>query len=422
MPFDQKNNQSSVNFKAALQIRDIRYLIGSVGFFTIASRALVVVIGFQIYQITHSTIALGILGLVEAVPALSLVLIGGWVADHDNRRHILLITLSVSLTCALALAMLSFNQHHVSLIGLYCVIFLAGIARAFADPANSAFEAQVVPKHLTVNGASWIGSVWVSASIIGPGAIGFIFALWGAFGSYLIIATCFALSLLCTWIIGPKPNPPITVKEPLWQSIQSGWRFVFQHQPLLASMGLDLFAVMFSAAIALLPVFAQDILHVGVQGLGIMNATPALGAALMMLFATHRPPMAHAGRNLLLTVTGFGICVLLFAFSRNFYLSLLALLGLGIFDGISMVIRRSMVRLLSPDHMRGRISSVGWIFVCSSNELGTFQSGMMASVFGAAGSVALGGCITLCVVALTAMVAPQLRRLRFDPNTLQRIE
>lgn len=412
---------SSHHFTTALKNPDIRFWIGSVGFFTLGSRALAVVIGFQIYKITHSAMALGWLGLVEAIPALSLVLIGGYVADHFSRRKILLITRGSSCVCALALAALSMQSYAHSLIGLYSVIFLAGVARGFADPANTAFEAQVVPKTITVNASSWIGSVWVGCSIIGPAIIGFVFAAWGAYGSYLLITGFFILSWFSTLAIGPKPQVMPEHKEPFLKSVTTGWRFVLSHQPLWGAMALDLIAVLFGGVIALLPIFASDILHVGAQGLGLLNAATSVGALSTMLYATKHPPIAKAGRNLLLTVAGFGLSILVFGFSKNFLLSLAALALSGVFDGVSMVIRRSMVRLLSPDDMRGRISAVSWIFICSSNELGAFESGMVAAWIGTIPCVAVGGVVTLAVVALTACIAPQLRKLRFDPQTMERV-
>ena len=412
---------STHHFATALKNPDIRFWIGSVGFFTLGSRALAVVIGFQIYKITHSALCLGWLGLVEAIPALSLVLIGGYVADHFSRRKILLITRASSCICGMALAALSMQSYTHSLIGLYSVIFAAGIARGFADPANSAFEAQVVPKTITVNASSWIGSVWVGCSVVGPAIIGFVFDAWGAYGTYLLITGFFILSWFSTFAIGPKPQVMPQQKEPLLKSISMGWRFVLSHQPLWGGMTLDLIAVLFGGVIALLPIYATDILHVGAKGLGLLNAATSVGALSMMLYATKHPPIAKAGRNLLLTVAGFGLSILIFGFSKNFLLSLAALALSGMFDGISMVIRRSMVRLLSPDDMRGRISAVSWVFVCSSNELGAFESGMVAAWIGAIPCVAVGGVVTLAVVALTACIAPQLRKLRFDPHTMERI-
>ncbi|MBF0491105.1 MAG: MFS transporter [Candidatus Omnitrophica bacterium] len=408
---------TNTNSFSALKIRDIQLFIGSTACFTLGSRALAVVIGFQIYQITHNALSLGWLGLVEAIPALSLVLFGGWVADHYNRRRILLITRMASLICAIVLTTLSLG-HQANLLGLYSVIFLAGIARGFSDPASSAFEAQLVPKNLTVNASSWISSFWISCSVIGPAVIGFVFDAKGAAGCYVLIATWFLLSWICMLLIGPKPQVVLDRSEPITKSIALGWKFVFSNQALIGAMALDLFAVLFGGMIALLPVFALDILHVGAKGLGFLNAAPALGSLIIMLYATKHPPIEHAGRNLLLSVAGFGVSILLFAFSTNFYLSLFALLLTGVFDGVSMVIRRSMIRLLSPDEMRGRISSVGWIFICSSNELGAFESGMVASLIGAVACVWVGGLVTLGVVAAAAVLAPQLRQLKFDPKNL----
>lgn len=406
------------NSFSALKIKDIQLFIGSTAFFTLASRALAVVIGFQIYKITHSALSLGWLGLVEAIPAISLVLFGGWVADHFNRRRILLMTRLASLICAVILTLLS-NETQVNLFGLYSVIFVAGIARGFADPANTAFEAQVVPKHLTVNASSWISSFWISCSVIGPAVIGFVFDAKGAAGCYTLIAAWFLLSWICMFFIGPKPQPILDRKEPISKSISLGWNFVFNNQALIGAMALDLFAVLFGGMIALLPVFAQDILHVGAKGLGFLNAAPSLGSLIIMLYATRHPPIEHAGRNLLFTVAGFGLSIIIFAFSSNFTISIFALFLSGVFDGISMVIRRSMVRLLSPDHMRGRISSVSWIFICASNELGAFESGMVAGLIGAVPCVWVGGLITLAVVGMTAALAPGLRRLKFDPHSLE---
>ncbi|MDD5408624.1 MAG: MFS transporter [Candidatus Omnitrophica bacterium] len=413
------NQNKQHDFRDTLKISEIRLFIGSVGFFTLASRALAVVIGFQIYKITHSPLSLGWLGLIEAIPAISIAPFGGYVADHVNRRTIILITRAASCLCTIILAIISWQTHLNSLLGLYAMIFVAGVARGFADPANTAFEAQVVPKHLTVNASSWISSTWISCSVLGPAAIGFIFDAWGAPGAYLIITSGFILSWIFTAAISPKPLPIPLKKESLFKSIGTGWRFVFKTQPLWAAMALDLFSVFFGGAIILLPIYANDILHVGAKGLGLLNAAPSLGALIITLIATRHPPIEKAGRNLLLAIAGFGISIIIFAFSRNFLLSMAALFFSGVFDGVSMVIRRSMVRLLSPDGLRGRIASANWIFVCASNELGAFESGMVAAWVGTIPCVAVGGIITLGIVALTAGIAKQLRNLSFDIHTLE---
>lgn len=414
---EPQNTKSFVIF----QIPEIRYFLGAVGFFTLANRALVVIIGLQIYKLTHSALALGILGLVEAIPALSLALFGGYVADHVDRRKILLVTRGISTLCALLLAWISSNPEHTSLPGLYGVIFLAGIARGFSDPAGTALEAQVVPKELTVNAASWIASTWLSCSIIGPASVGFLYDAFGIVNTYCILGILFAVSWICMSFISPKPRPPMPKGESIFKSISLGLKFVFQEQALVGSMTLDLFAVLFGGQIALLPIFATDILHVGAKGLGLLNAATAAGALIIMLISTKRPPIRHAGRNLILCVTGFGLTMLVFAFSKNFYLSLVCLFFSGVFDGVSMIIRRSIVRLLSPEHMRGRIASVSWIFIGASNELGAFESGVVAHWIGVIPCVWVGGLATLLVVTAATLLAPKLRRLQFDPNNLNRI-
>jgi len=407
------------HFTDALKVADIRLFIGSVGFFTLASRALAVVIGFQIYQITHSALSLGWLGLVEAIPAISIAPFGGYVADHVDRRRIILVTRAVSCVCTVLLAAISWQASVRSLPGLYAMIFAAGVARGFADPANTAFEAQVVPKRLTVNASSWISSTWLSCSVIGPAAIGFIFAAWGAPGSYIIITAGFILSWIFTLAIPPKHQHIPQRKDPILKGIAVGWGFLFKTQPLWASMALDLFSVFFGGAIILLPIYANDILHVGARGLGLLNAAPSLGALIITLMATRHPPIRRAGRNLLLAIAGFGVSIIVFAFSKNFLLSMAALFFSGVFDGVSVVIRRSVLRLLSPEELRGRIASASGIFICASNELGAFESGMVAAWIGTIPCVAAGGIVTLLIVGLTAGFARQLRRLSFDVHTME---
>ena len=408
------------DFRDALKIADIRLFIGSVGFFTLASRGLAVVIAFQIYKITHTALSLGWLGLVEAIPAISLAPFGGYIADHFNRRTILLVSRTVSLICALVMAIISAHKHQSVIYGLYAMIFMAGVARGFADPANSAFEAQVVPKHLTVNASSWITSTWITCAVLGPAAIGFVFDAWGAVGAYLLISAGFALSLIFTILIPPKHQERPHLTEPILKSIRTGWAFVFRNQPLWASMALDLFAVFFGGAIILLPIYANDILHVGAKGLGLLNAAPSLGAMIMTLIATKHPPIGRAGKNLFLAVAGFGVSMIVFAYSKNFWLSMVSLFFSGAFDGINMVIRRSIMRLLSPDVLRGRIASANSIFIVASNELGAFESGMLASLIGTIPCVAVGGGMTLLIVIITALFAKQLRTLEFDIHTMER--
>ena len=406
--------------KAVLRLPEFRFLLCANGLSTLGGRALAVVIGYQIYRLTKNPFNLGLLGLFEAIPAISLALFGGHVADRSDRRRIVLITQTISVACVLCFAFLStlphtsLSQKTSALYGLYLITFLAGIARGFADPASTAFEAQVIPREVYVYASSWSSSVWQSCAIVGPALGGIAYDLLGVRNTYLMIAGLYGLSLFCMSRIAPKPIPVPDAGESIWQSIAVGVKFVLHNQAIVGSMALDLFAVLFGGTIALLPVFASDILHVGAKGLGFLNAAPSIGALLVALWSTHHPPIRHAGRNLIFSVAGFGLAIIAFALSKNFLFSLFALFLTGIFDGVSVVVRRSVLRLLSPENMRGRIASVNWIFIGASNEIGAFESGIAASLLGTVRSVWIGGIVTLLVVATTAALAPKLRRLNLE--------
>ena len=401
---------------AALRLPEFRLLLGSLALSTLAGRAMMFVIGYQVFTISQSKLAIAWLGLIEVIPAVSLALYGGYVADHFDRRRIVLLTDAVSILCGLLFALISWRIDLVGVLPLYGVVFLAGVARGFADPAAEAFGAQVVPRELYVNASAWSSSVWQGCAMLGPFAGGLAFYLIGAAYTYAVIAVLFALAWCCIWLVSSKPLPEPLQGESILASITAGVRFVFGNQVLVGSMALDLFAVLFGGAIALVPVFAVEVLEIGPVGAGFLAAAPSAGAIVVMLISTRHPPIKRAGRNLLLCVAGFGVSMIVFALSKSFWLSLLALVASGAFDGVSVVIRKSILRMLSPDNMRGRISSVGSIFITSSNELGTFESGTAAWLLGTQRSVWLGGLVTLGVVALIAAALPKLRRLSLtDP-------
>lgn len=405
-----------------------RRLLVLISVSALAGSALAVVLGYQIYTITGSPLALGYLGLVEVIPAVSLALFGGHVADRTDRRSILLVTQSVSLACALCFAYFSSGPTPPSVIALYAVVFLAGIARGFSGPAFSAFEAQVVPRDQLLQASGYLTATSQTFGILGPALGGFAYDLVGPRGAYLIIAGLIAVGLTClmtipsTPVAAPEKSSEGEPKESIWASIAIGVRFVFGTPALVGSMALDLFAVLFGGAIALLPIFAKDILHVGAGGLGLLQAAPSIGALSATLFAARYPPLRHAGRNLLISVGAFGVSIIVFALSKNLALSMAALFFSGIFDGFNMVIRRAIIRLLSPNHMRGRIAAVSMIFVGSSNEIGALESGVAANFLGTQRSVWLGGIVTLMIVAGTAYFSPGLRNLRLDGNTARKIE
>ena len=400
---------------------DFRRLFVAAACSTLASRGLAVVLGYEVYELTRSPLSLGILGLVEAIPALSLALYGGHVADRTDRRRILRRTLGALIACALILALLeTTNLGKAQLVMLYAVVFLAGIARGFAEPAAAALEAQVVPWELLIHSSTVMAGCWMTAAVIGPLIGGVAFASFGAAWTFVGVAFFYALAWISITRMAPRPAPEPPAGESVWQSVATGVRYVLKDQVMLGSMSLDLFAVLFGGAIALLPVFARDILGVDKIGLGVLNAAPTTGALLSMLWCSRRPPVRHAGRNLFWAVTGFGISMIVFALSRSFILSVTALVFSGIFDGVSVVIRRGIMRLLSPNHLRGRIAAVSMIFIGSSNELGAFESGVTAALLGTARSVWLGGILTLFVVAISAFFTPKLRRLSLDPSQVVR--
>jgi MFS family permease len=392
---------------------EFRALLGARLTNHLAVSALATVVAFQTYQITRDPLALGWLGLVEAIPALSLVLFGGHVADRRDRRTIVLVTSGIVTLCAVVFAALSATGT-LGLVGILAVIFVTGIASGFERPALSAFEAQVIPRSQAVRGVSFSSSVSQTGSIVGPALGGISIAVIDLPATYALIALLLAISTGCLALISPKPMPERIEGEPFMQSLLGGIRYVVGSPTLLGSMALDMFAVFFGGAIALLPIFATDILHVGPVGLGLLRTAPSVGALLVMLIATRRPPSRHAGATLLICVAGFGLSMIVFGLSTIFWVSLAALFVSGVTDGISMIIRQTMVRVLSPDRIRGRVASVNWVFIGASNELGAFESGVAARLFGTATSVIAGAILTLSVVGLVAATVPSLRHLDLD--------
>ncbi|HEV2971900.1 MAG TPA: MFS transporter [Pirellulales bacterium] len=404
---------------APFQWPDFRRLFAATACATFASRALAVVLGYRVYALTNSTLALGGLGLVEAIPSISLALYGGHIADRRDRRSILRLTLAALAVCAIGLAVLEqIDAGRVQLFFLYAVVFIAGIARGFAEPAAGALEPQLVPRDLLINSSTLMATCWLIGAIIGPLAAGVAFATLGAAWTFVGIALLYLLAWLSILRIRPRPIPAAPPGESVWESVATGVRYVFGDQVLFGSMSLDLFAVLFGGVIALLPVFAHDILFVGPIGLGVLNAAPTTGALLTMLWATRHPPVKHAGRNLFLAVAAFGVTMIVFALSKSMALSVAMLFLSGVFDGVSVIIRRSIVRLLSPEHLRGRIAAVNMIFVGSSNEFGALESGVAATLLGTVPSVWAGGVVTLLIVATAAALAPKLRRLSLDPHSV----
>ena len=383
---------------------------------TIAAQIQVIVVSWQIYDVTHDPLSLGLIGLAEALPFIAVALFAGHVADVSNRQRISVIALFVLVLCGIALLVFSAIP---SLLGgrtvwpYYLVIAVSGLARSFLQPARNALGAEIVTRDLYHNAISWRSSTWQAAAVIGPAAGGLLYGFGGARLAYVVQAALMAVAFLTFARIryeraARAPDRSMPIRE----SLTLGLKFVFSQPVLLGALALDLFCVLLAGAEALLPVFADQILHVGPQGLGLLRAAPAAGAVLMALFLAHRRPFQRAGPTLLFAVAGFALCIIGFGLSRSFTLSALLLLLSGMFDNISVLIRSTLLQTLTPPELLGRVSSVNSIFIGSSNEIGAFESGVAARILGTVPAVVVGGLASLGVVGLVALTIPRLRSMR----------
>ncbi len=399
---------------AALRIPNFRrYILGLLAF-TIALQIQGTIVGWQIYELTHDKLALGLIGLAEALPFISLSLYAGHVADRHDRRRVSLIALTVLGFCSvglLVLPMLLPTAPTLVVRGIYAVIVLSGLARAFLQPARQAMGAEIVPRELYSNAITWRSGTWQLASVIGPAMGGFLYAGGGARLAYAVDAALMLAGIGAILSMRHKSQINPSHTEAVGASLSSGIRFVFREKILLGSLTLDLFSVLFGGAVALLPVFADEILHAGPQGLGLLRAAPAIGAVITSLVLAHLPPMQRAGRTLLTAVALFGACMIAFGLSTSFLLSVAVLTLSGAADMVSVFIRSTLLQTITPVHMMGRVSAVNSIFIGSSNEIGMFESGVTAQWFGTVPSVVLGGIATLAVVAITGWRLPPLRKL-----------
>jgi MFS family permease len=297
---------------------------------------------------------------------------------------------------------------------IYLIIAITGASRSFLYPAQTAFMAQLVPKELYTNSSTWNSTTWHIAAVLGPAIGGLIYGFMGISNAYLIVVVFVAIGFLLFLNITAKRLPIQKTKETIFQSISVGIKFVFKNQIFLGALSLDMFAVLFGGAVAMLPVFAAEVLYVGPQGLGFLRAAPAVGAVLMSIYLAYHPPLKNTGKKLFISVAGFGISIILFAISKNFYLSILLLALGGMFDNISVIVRHTILQLYTPDHMRGRVAAVNSIFIGSSNEIGSFESGVAAKFLGLIPSVIFGGSMTLLITGFTAKFSPILRKLNLS--------
>lgn len=383
---------------------------------TLAVQMAETIIAWKIYEITNQQLALGLVGLSEALPFILTSFYGGHAADTFNRYKIARWTIIGFTVCFAAIGViLSGTAPLIDMFGVYPIYFIigiTGIVRGFMAPSFQSIFPQLVPREHYANAATWGSNAWQTAAVLGPALGGIIYGFTNVEISFAISVALMLLSFFVFLRIPVKETPPKEKDETLYESLTAGLRFVFAKQEMLSAISLDLFAVLFGGAVALLPVFAKDILHAGPQALGILRAAPFLGSVVMGIFLAYNPPTHRAGRNLLIAVTGFGIATIGFALSQNIYLSFFMLFLTGAFDNISVVIRQTILQIMTPDHMRGRVSSVNQIFIASSNEIGAFESGLAAEILGTVPSVIFGGCMTLLVVTLTFWRAPKMRKLK----------
>lgn len=376
-----------------------------------------VVIEWEVYSITKNPLSLGIIGLMEVIPAVSMALFAGHIVDQREKRSLLLKCIFGFSVVSLGLFLITWPRIVVDLSTdtilyiVYFLVFLGGIVRAFLGPTIFSLFSLLVPKKIYPNAATWSSSVWQMGSVVGPAAGGFAIHWIGVHWSMCFV---FAFSLMALLLLLQIPKKPImnpNIGEPIMKSLKEGIKFVMNTRVILGALTLDMFAVLFGGAVALLPIFAQDILKVGPEGFGILRAAPAVGALLIMFTSAHFPLNKNAGMKLLAAIFGFGICIIVFGVSTWFWVSVIALFLSGATDGISMVIRQTILQLRTPDAMRGRVASVNSMFVGSSNELGAFESGLTAKLMGTVTAVVFGGSMTILTVVGTGFFFPKLRKL-----------
>ena len=407
---------------AALRYPEFRSYVAMRFLLTFAYQIQAVVVGWYIYQLTKDPLSLGLIGLAEAIPAISVSLYGGYVADKSDKKKMLVWVIAAMAFCSFILFLVTMEQTIVPIAKdwvipiIYGMIFCIGIARGFFSPTAFSLMAQIVPKKLYPNSSTWNSSSWQVASIVGPAAGGLLYGFSGVTACFLVIVIFMLAALVSISLFVSNKPPQFIPKENIFESLAEGIRFVFRSKMVLGALTLDMFSVFFGGAVALMPIFAHDILKVGAEGLGVMRAAPAAGAVITMFLMARFSPMGRPWRNLLLAVTGFGLSIIAFGLSRNFYLTLLILFCEGCFDSVSVIIRSTILQLLTPDEMRGRVAAVNSMFIGSSNEIGAFESGATAKLMGTIPSVLFGGTMTLVVVTIT-----WLKNKRLVPLTLKEI-
>ena len=405
-----------------LKIGDFRrlLLVRMCGVMALQSQA--VIVGWQIYSLTKDPLMLGLVGLIEAVPAILCALVSGYIVDISRPHRVFTLCIGALMLNTLMLLLLAGGVWHVGdqsvIPWIFAGVFFSGVARSFIMPSSFSLLPQIVTRHDIPAASAWMLSGFQVAAIVGPASAGLIYGMCGTMTAWLLPASLMLIAflLLCTMSRATRQLRSQAVREPAVRSIVAGWRFIWRHEALLSVMALDMFAVLFGGVMAILPAYADQVLHTGSEGLGLLRAAPAVGAIGAALYLAMEPMQQIRGAHLLWVVFGFGLCMLGLGMVSHLGLALLLLALSGMFDSVSMVIRGTLMQLLTPEAMRGRVSSVNSMFIISSNEIGAFRAGSMAAWLGLVPSMVVGGIATLAVVLLTAWRAPALRRLVVDAD------
>lgn len=411
--FPPVNEPSFHDPYAALRVADFRRFITCMLVQTLATMVQTVVVGWQVYQITRDPLALGLIGLAEALPFIAVALPAGQIADRLDRRRICLAALLVLTGCAGVLCWLTLGGllDRSTVWAVYAVMLVTGVARSFLQPTRTALSADLVPRALFLNAVTWRSSTWQFAAVAGPAVGGLLLGFAGEGMSYAVATVLMLLAWLVLMRVEARPKPAASEGVTGIQGLLQGIHFLRGQPVLLGAFTLDLFSVLFAGAEALMPVFATDILHVGAEGLGILRAAPAAGSVLMSLYLSHHPLKGRAGRIVLVSVALYGLCISGFGLSTSFPLSVVLLGCSGMFDNVSVVMRSTLLQTLTPRHLLGRVAAVNAIFIGSSNEIGAFESGVAAKLLGPVTAVMLGGIVPILVVGMIAWRVPTLRRL-----------
>lgn len=408
---------AKTNPYAALKIREFNIFLFMRFLLVFGWSMQFIVIEWQVYSITKDPLSLGIIGLMEIIPAFSMALFAGHIVDQREKRNLLAVCIAAFSLMSLGLYYLTTDAIIASwstnkiLYGIYGLVFFGGFLRSFFGPTIFSLVALIVPRKIYHNAATWSTSTWKTAAVTGALVGGFLISGIGVANTLLLVFILVFLSLLITFKIKKKPILNTKIGEPIKESLKAGITFVFQNKAILGALTLDMIAVLFGGTVAILSVFAQDVLHVGSEGFGILNASISMGSIITMFITTYIPINRKTGKKLLVSVFIFGLSIIAFGLSSIFWVSILALFISGAADGISMVIRQTILQLKTPDEMRGRVSSVNSMFVGSSNELGAFESGLVAKIIGPVAAVVFGGTMTLLTVGATAVLNPTLRDL-----------